>query len=62
MRLEQQIGQEEQIEVLDLYHDFLPNDTWEDWQRYTIDGVHPNEAGRQLIADRIVQYLKGEEP
>lgn len=62
VRLEQQIGQEEQIEVLDLYHDFLPNDTWEDWQRYTIDGVHPNEAGRQLIADRIVQYLKGEEP
>ena len=62
VELEQQIGREEQIEVMDLYHDFLPHDTWEDWKRYTIDGIHPNEAGRQLIADRIVQYLRGEEP
>lgn len=60
--LEQQIGLEEQIEVLDLYHEFLPYDTWEDWKLYTLDGVHPNEAGRQLIADRIIQYLRGEEP
>lgn len=52
------IGQEEQVEVVDLYHDFYPHDSWEDWSLYTVDGVHPNEAGCQLIADRFVRYLE----
>lgn len=55
------IGREEQVEVVDLYHRFYPHESGEDWKLYTIDGVHPNEAGRRLIADRLIQYLKGEE-
>lgn len=46
------------IEVIDLYHDFYPNTQWEDWQIYTADGLHPNEAGRTLIAEAIADYLK----
>lgn len=45
------------VEVLDLYHGFYPHEKWEDWQIYTFDGVHPNEAGRNLIAERIAAYL-----
>ena len=31
---------------------------WEDWELYTKDGLHPNEAGRALIAGQIADYLK----
>lgn len=47
------------VEVIDLYHDFYPHDEWNDWERYTTDGVHPNEAGRKLIAEKIYEYLSG---
>ncbi len=45
------------VEILDLYHDFYPHEQWSDWEIYTRDGVHPNEAGRKLIAERIYRYL-----
>lgn len=48
------------VEVIDLYHDFFPHEQWEDWEMYTFDGLHPNEAGRTMIAERIAEYLKGE--
>lgn len=46
------------VEVIDLYHDFFPHEVWEDWERYTADGMHPNEAGRELMTERIVGYLR----
>ncbi len=49
------------VELIDVYHDFYPHDTWEDWQRYTRDGMHPNEAGRELLARTLAAYLQ-EEP
>lgn len=52
------VAQEFDIEVIDLYHDLYPHDAWEDWMLYTLDGVHPNEAGRALIADRICTYME----
>ena len=45
------------VEVIDIYHDFYPHDTWEDLYRYTDDGLHPNDAGREKIAQTIVEYL-----
>ncbi len=45
------------VEILDLYHDFYPHEKWEDFLLYTEDGLHPNEAGRELIADAIYEYL-----
>ncbi len=53
------LAQELGIEVLDLYHDVYPHEKWEDWEQYTFDGLHPNEAGRALIAGLIAEGLRG---
>lgn len=49
------------VEIIDVYHDVYPHDTWEDWSRYSFDGLHPNETGRELLAQIIADYLKREE-
>ncbi len=46
------------LECIDLYHDFYPHGVWEDWQTYTRDGLHPNESGRRMIADKLTDYLR----
>ncbi len=46
------------VESIDLYHDFYSHEEWEDWQRYTKDGVHPNDMGRTMIAQRLAEYLQ----
>ncbi|MDE7222595.1 MAG: SGNH/GDSL hydrolase family protein [Acetatifactor sp.] len=46
------------VEFLDLYHDFYPHEQYQDWQLYTEDGMHPNEAGRQMIARTLAEYLQ----
>ena len=53
------VSEEMDVELIDLYHGLLPHENWEDWQIYTIDGLHPNEAGRELIARMIAEYLTG---
>lgn len=52
-------AQEMGVEIIDVYHDFYPHDNWEDWELYTFDGIHPNEEGRELLAQRIVAALEG---
>ena len=52
------LAREMELEVIDLYHDFLPHTRWEDWELYSRDGMHPNEAGREKIAQRIAEYLR----
>lgn len=54
MKLAQELG----IEVIDVYHDVYPHEKWEDWELYTVDGFHPNEAGRELLSGIIAEYLK----
>lgn len=56
---ELRIAAEYGVEVIDVYHDFFPHEEWDDWKRYTMDGLHPNEAGRRLIAETIANYLEG---
>lgn len=46
------------VEVIDIYHDYYPHDTWEDLYLYTDDGLHPNEAGREKIAQTLADYLE----
>lgn len=46
------------VEFLDLYHDFYPHEQYQDWRIYTEDGMHPNEAGRQKIAQTLAEYLQ----
>ncbi len=49
------------VEVIDFYHDFYPHGQWSDWQLYTNDGLHPNEASRRRIAETIYAYLETNE-
>lgn len=53
-----QVAEEMGVEIIDLYHDFYTHDEWEDYMIYTTDGLHPNENGRNMIATRLVEYLK----
>ncbi len=46
------------VEIIDLYHDFYSHKEWEDWQKYTNDGVHPNSTGRTMIAGKLAEYLQ----
>lgn len=52
-----QVAEEMNVEILDLYHDFYPHETWEDRMIYTRDGLHPNENGRRLLAETVAAYL-----
>jgi lysophospholipase L1-like esterase len=52
------VGSEYGVEVIDLYHDLYEHDVWEDWERYTEDGLHPNENGRRLIAETLAEGLQ----
>lgn len=52
------LAEELGIGWIDVYHDFFPHEEWEDWKLYSRDGMHPNEAGREKIAERIAEYLE----
>ena len=58
VELEKKIGEEYGAEVIDLYGDLYPHETFEDWKEYTRDGVHPNEAGIERIAEKIASRLE----
>lgn len=54
------IAEELGVEIIDLYHDVYPHDTWEDWEIYTEDGLHPNVNGRKLLATILAAKLRSE--
>lgn len=54
------LAEELDVEAIDLYHDFFPHESWEDWKESMMDGLHPNEAGRERIAERIADILRSE--
>lgn len=58
VNMELQIGAEAGVEVIDLYHDLYPHESFDDWSKYTRDGIHPNEDGLELITRRIATYLE----
>ena len=57
IRAEMEVAEEFGVEVLDVYHDVFPHETWEDCALYSQDGFHPNDAGRELLAGIIADYL-----
>lgn len=59
VQAEVEVAEELGVELLDLYHDLFPHEKWEDWEIYTWDGLHPNEAAREMLAEMIVDYLGG---
>lgn len=54
---EKQIAEEFEVEVIDNYHLFSA--AGGDYLHYTVDGLHPNNLGMEVIADSIFQYLQG---
>lgn len=44
------------IPVIDLYHNFDINA--DNYDTYTVDGLHPNEKGHDLIAKAVEKYIK----
>ena len=50
------------IPVLDLYNDLGIDiaHSDEDYEKYTIDGCHPNENGHRYIAERLYEYCCNE--
>lgn len=51
------LAQELDLEIVDLYCDVYSRENWEDWEAYTVDGIHPNEAAREMLAQRIAENL-----
>ena len=56
--LEQGIAEEWHVEMIDLYHDLCQRESFDKWKQCTLDGLHPNEDGRELIAQTIAAYLE----
>ena len=46
------------IEWIDLFKGFMPVPQTNLGDEYTVDGLHPNDLGHQMIAERICDYLK----
>jgi len=46
------------IDFIDLYENGIPKPLVSTGDEYTIDGVHPNDAGYAFIANRICKYIK----
>ncbi|MDE6673958.1 MAG: SGNH/GDSL hydrolase family protein [Acetatifactor sp.] len=49
------------VEFLDIFHDFYPHEQYQEWRIYTEDGMHPNEAGRQMIAQALAEHIQKNE-
>lgn len=56
--LEETIAREYGVGFVDLYHELYAHDTYEEWEKYTKDGVHPTEGSRELLAKAIAEYLE----
>ncbi len=51
-------GKKNNIPVLDLYHELgIDPDIKEDFEKYTIDGLHPNDAGHAVVAEKLYEFL-----
>ena len=51
------ILQKKEISYLDFFEEF-PIPTTNAGDQYTIDGLHPNNYGHKIIADKIAMYIK----
>ena len=46
------------IDLIDLYENGIPKPKVNTGDDYTVDGVHPTDLGYELIAERVIEYLK----
>ncbi len=52
------VAQELNVEIVDVYHGLFADTSWDGKEVYTWDGLHPNELGRALMAERIADALR----
>lgn len=59
VNLELEIAAQYGVEVLDNYHEsgIGASGSFEEWKIYTQDGLHLNETGRRLVAERIAECI-----
>ena len=58
VQLERRVAEECGVEMIDVYQDLYETGSFENWKKYTEDGIHPNELGRELISKKIASYLE----
>lgn len=58
---ELEIAEEFDVEILDNFHDSGIGGSFANWSDYTEDGLHLNETGRKLIAQRIAAVILQDE-
>ncbi len=46
------------IDIIDLYENGIPQPTTDTGDEYTTDGVHPNDNGHCIIAEKIYEYIQ----
>jgi lysophospholipase L1-like esterase len=46
------------IDYIDLFHNFLPIPQTNTPDTYFVDGLHPNDNGHLLIAEKVIEYLR----
>ncbi|MBQ2802391.1 MAG: SGNH/GDSL hydrolase family protein [Lachnospiraceae bacterium] len=51
------VARELDIEIIDIYHNGYHHESFEDWEQYTNDGLHPNDEGCALLAQIITDYF-----
>ena len=56
VQVEKQIAGELGVEIIDNY-ELFPHTSIEDCDRYTVDGLHATELGREMIAGAVAEYL-----
>ncbi|MBR1477797.1 MAG: SGNH/GDSL hydrolase family protein [Lachnospiraceae bacterium] len=54
---EYRLAEELNFELIDIYHGLYETSEYEDWMKYTNDGLHPNEYARRLMAERIFEGM-----
>lgn len=59
---EMRLSAEMELEFIDIYHGLYLHEEWDDWKIYTREGLHPNDAGRRAIADRLAEQLLYHQP
>lgn len=50
------------IDFIDLYENGIPKPLARAADEYTADGVHPNDKGHALVADKILAYIREKHP
>ena len=46
------------VSYIDLFNDFIPTPMVGGASEYFVDGLHPNDKGHKMIAEKVVEYIR----